>query len=361
LPARQADKFRSSIIKLLIQGENMKKAKILFVMFIAVLSACTGTQNATAVKSSNVSSTSNTTNYESAPVVQEKMPKLSEQPRSLNGGGGGGGGGSSDPSMPFTQQISLNQVENSQTPPTVTERKIVRNADLQLEAESPEQAQQKISAIAESKGGFVVESQQSSSDARSAVRDVVTMTVRVPSAKFNEALDEIRKTASRVVVETVKSDDVTEEFIDIEAQLKAKKALEAQFLEIMKRANTVEDALNVQSELAEVRGEIEKIEGRKRFLENQSSFSTVKIRLQTPATFTETSTNGFSDRLKQAFGSGFDAALNFILGLVSFIIAILPFLIFIVLPIYLIVRYFLKRHRKQVIASEILREELKEE
>jgi len=184
--------------------------------------------------------------------------------------------------------------------------------------------------------------------------------VRVPSAKFSEALDEIRKTASRVVVETVKSDDVTEEFIDIEAQLKAKKALEAQFLEIMKRANTVEDALNVQRELAEVRGEIEKIEGRKRFLENQSSFSTVKIRLQTPATFTETST-GFSDRFKQAFGSGFDMALNFILGLVSFLIAILPFFVFIVLPVYLIVRYFLKRHRKQVIASEILKEELKNE
>jgi hypothetical protein len=334
----------------------MKKAKILFVMLIAILSACASTPNMTADKSTTDSKPANTTNYESAPVVQEKLTKRNEQPTSLNGGGGGGG----RTLQQVSQQVTLNQVENSQTPPAAIERKIVRNADLQLEAESPEQSQQKISAVAESKGGFVVESQQSSSDARSAVRDVVTMTVRVPSAKFTEALDEIRRAASRVVVETVKSDDVTEEFIDIEAQLKAKKALEAQFLEIMKRANTVEDALNVQSELAEVRGEIEKIEGRKRFLENQTSFSTIKIRLQTPATFTETS-SGFFDRFKQAFASGFDAALNFILGLVSFIIAILPFLVFIVLPCYLIVRYFLKKRRKQVIASEILKEELKNE
>jgi hypothetical protein len=334
----------------------MKKAKIFFVMFIAVLSACASTPNMTADKSTAASKPANTTNYESAPVVQEKMPKLSDQPRSLNGGGGGGGG----TIQQVSQQVTLNQVENSQTTPSaVTERKIVRNADLQLEAESPEQSQQKISAIAESKGGFVVESQQSSSDARSAVRDVVTLTVRVPSAKFTEALDEIRKTASRVVVETVKSDDVTEEFIDIEAQLKAKKALEAQFLEIMKRANTVEDALNVQSELAEVRGEIEKIEGRKRFLENQTSFSTIKIRLQTPATFTETST-GFFDRFKQAFSSGFDAALNFVLGLVSFLIAILPFLILIVLPLYFVVRYFLRKRQNQLTAIEIAKEELKE-
>lgn len=330
----------------------MKNAKIWFVILVAILSACVNKGGSLASKTSNTTvnpTTRNETINNSSVAQTEKI-----SPQSQLGGGGGGR------LQQVSQQVTLNQVENSQTPPTTIERKIVRNGDLQLESDSPEQSQQKISAIAESKGGFVVESQQSSSDSRTTTRDVVTMTVRVPSAKFSEALDEIRKTASRVVVETVKSDDVTEEFIDIEAQLKAKKALEAQFLEIMKRANTVEDALNVQSELAEVRGEIEKIEGRKRFLENQTSFSTIKIRLQTPATFTENST-GFFDRFKQAFSNGFDAALNFILGLVSFVIAILPFLLFIVLPIYLIVRYFLKKRQKEMIASEILKEELKNE
>lgn len=330
----------------------MKNAKIWFVILVAILSACVNKGGSLASKTSNTTvnpTTRNETINNSSVAQTEKI-----SPQSQLGGGGGGR------LQQVSQQVTLNQVENSQTPPTTIERKIVRNGDLQLESDSPEQSQQKISAIAESKGGFVVESQQSSSDSRTTTRDVVTMTVRVPSAKFSEALDEIRKTASRVVVETVKSDDVTEEFIDIEAQLKAKKSLEAQFLEIMKRANTVEDALNVQSELAEVRGEIEKIEGRKRFLENQTSFSTIKIRLQTPATFTENST-GFFDRFKQAFSNGFDAALNFILGLVSFVIAILPFLLFIVLPIYLIVRYFLKKRQKEMIASEILKEELKNE
>ncbi|MEJ7701891.1 MAG: DUF4349 domain-containing protein [Pyrinomonadaceae bacterium] len=143
-----------------------------------------------------------------------------------------------------------------------------------METNAPEEAQQKITAIAESKGGFVIESSQSSSDAQATTRDTVTMTIRIPAAKFNETLDEIRKTSSRVIVETVKGQDVTEEFIDIEARLKTKKALEEQFLGIMKQSKSVEDALNVQRELADVRGEIEQIEGRKRFLENQSSLST---------------------------------------------------------------------------------------
>jgi Domain of unknown function (DUF4349) len=274
---------------------------------------------------------------------------------SSDSGSGGGGGRLQEPSA--VQQVSLNQAENSQPQTVAIERKIVRNADLELEANSSEESQQKITAIAESKGGFVVESQQSSSDVRATTRDIVTMTVRVPSAKFNETLDEIRKTANRVIVETIKSDDVTEEFIDIEARLKAKKSLEEQFLEIMKRANSVEDALNVQTQLAEVRGEIEKIEGRKRFLENQASLSTIKIRLQTPSAFSANS-SGFFYRLKESFSSGFNFALNFVLVLITFLIGILPFLLFIVLPVYLLIRYFWRKQHRQKSIVEIAKEEL---
>lgn len=334
----------------------MKTANILLAVLILTFSGCAGDQgsNTNTAASSNASRTTG-----NAPMISSTSNTSVSQTKTAAKKDLGGGGGGSENKI-VAQQISLDQASQSQTPPTVTERKIIRNADLQFEAESPEESQRKITAIAESKGGFVVESQQSSSDVRTATRDIVTMTVRVPAAKFGETLEEIRKTVSRTVVETVKSDDVTEEFIDIEAQMKAKKALEAQFLEIMKRANTVEDALEVQRQLAEVRGEIEVIEGRMRFLENQTSLSTIKIRIQTPTVFSTNST-GFFYRLSEAFGNGFNAAQNFILALVTFLIALLPFLIFIVLPIYLFIRYFLKRRRQQLTAIEIAQEELKTE
>jgi hypothetical protein len=258
------------------------------------------------------------------------------------------------------QKISLEQANQSQPSSINIERKIVRNADLELEANAPEEAQNKIAAIAESKGGFVIESNQSSSDEHSGIRDMITMTVRVPAAKFNESLDEIRKTSSRVRSENVKGEDVTEEFIDIEARLKTQKALEEQFLEIMKRSNSVQDALNIQREIANVRGEIEKIEGRRKFLENQSSLSTIKLRIESPAAFSSNS-SGFFAQVKQSFGRGFDAALSFILVLITMAIALLPFLIFIVLPIYLIARYFTQKRRKQTLASELEREEIRRE
>lgn len=259
------------------------------------------------------------------------------------------------------QQVSLEQAEQSQTAPALNvERKIIRNADLTLETEVPIDAQNKIAAIAESKGGFVIESVQSGSDDEAATLDTITMTVRVPAAKFNEALDEIRKTASRTIAETVKGQDVTEEFIDIEARLKTQKALEAQFLEIMKRSDSVEDALHVQREIATVRGEIEKIEGRRKFLENQASLSTIKIWLKTPAAFSNNS-SGFFAQIKRAFGSGFDAALSSILILITMAIALIPFLLVVVLPIWLIIRYFLRRSRKQKTAETIARAEIRSE
>ena len=281
--------------------------------------------------------------------------------RTSSGGGGGGGRESaSAPNQPNGQKVSLEQSADNQTPPTVTERKIIRDADLQLESAVPEETQQKIAAIVEGKGGFVVQSTQSSSNSQVTTRDTVSMSARVPAEKFNEALNEIRQTASRVVVETVQGKDVTEEFVDIQARLRAKKALEEQFLEIMKRANSVEDALNVQRQLGEVRGEIEQIEGRLRFLENQTSLSTIKVSIRTPTAFSASS-SGFFYQLGEAVSSGFNVALSFVLALVTIIIALLPFFLFIVLPLGFLIRYFIRKNRRQKLAGEIAREEIREQ
>lgn len=313
----------------------MKKAKIGFLFLFAsfVFAACSNAET-------NVS-----------------PDKSSVAPMTETAGGGSGNGSINNPTA---QKISLEQSDQNQTAPIAVERKIIRNADLELETNQPEEAQNKITAIAESKGGFVIESTQSGSDAKATTRDTVTMTVRVPAAKFNESLDEIRKTSNRVVVETVKGQDVTEEFIDIEARLKTQKALEAQFLEIMKRSNSVADALNVQREIADVRTEIEKIEGRKHFLENQASLSTIKIKLRTPTAFAGNST-GFFHQLGESISSGLNGAMSFILVFVTALIALLPFLLFIALPIYLLIRYLLRKSKRQKLAGEIAREEIRNE
>ncbi|HEX8567839.1 MAG TPA: DUF4349 domain-containing protein [Pyrinomonadaceae bacterium] len=255
-----------------------------------------------------------------------------------------------------TRKISLEQTANAQNAPAATERKVIRNANLTLETNAPEESGRKIAAIAEAKGGFVVNSETKTSGADESTRTSVNVTVRVPATQFEAAVAEIRQTAERVAQEKVSGQDVTEEFIDLEARIRTQKALEAQFLEIMKAARSVADALEVQKQLAEVRGEIEKVEGRRKFLENQTSFSTITITLNAPTVFAAAST-GFGAQLWRALGDGVDAALFVILGLIRVFLAMLPLLILFGIPIWLIVRHFRKKWRRVRLAQQIAQEE----
>jgi hypothetical protein len=334
----------------------MIKVSLFFVAFLSLFSGCNDGGMGSAASNSSLS----TENLSSAEVSEAPADSvlLGNANAAANSAAKPGGGGGRQNGQVIKQNISLAQTSAATINTAPTDRKIIRNAELNLEAEDPELAQREITSVAELRGGFVVESQQSGSDIKAAQRDIVTMTVRVPADRFSETLSDIRATSTRVVLETIKGQDVTEEFIDIEAQLKARKALEVQFMEIMKRAYNVGDALMVQGQLADVRGEIERIEGRKRFLENQSSLSTIKIRLQTAKVIAAASTTNFNGRLAESFGAGADVALSFVLGLVTFIVAVLPFALFVGLPAFIIVRYFWKRQSRPKSVSEIAEEEI---
>ncbi len=347
----------------------MNAHRYLAIFVLTLVTSCGGERASNSAKSANAPSSSSQSSATNA--SGRSQGDLTDQAKKDVGGGGNGRGtgsgsgngtGSVDDTLALkpnpAAQLSLANTTAATTDTAPTDRKIVRNADLSLEAGSPEDVQHKITAIAEGKGGFVVDSSQSSSDTKVAVRDVVAMTVRIPAAKFTESMEEIRKTASRVIVETVKGEDVTEEFVDIEARLKAKRAVEQQFMEIMKRATKVEDALSVQNELGSIRSDIERIEGRKHFLENQASMSTIKVKIQTQTAFSPTST-GFVYKLGESLSSGIDFALNFVLGLVTLLIAILPFAVFIVLPLFLIIRYTVRKRGQPETVSSIAKDEIK--
>jgi hypothetical protein len=332
----------------------MRLIKVLFQALCALSAACENSTNS--AKSSGVANVASTKSDTSGKPMLDPVQTSSSDTLTGSGRVGGGGGGSAEPRF-LVQKIALDQVTGTQEQSYVETRKIVRSADLTIESESPQTSLQKVASISETNGGFVVESQENSSDVKTTQHDTVTVTIRVPADKFSSVLDEIRKTGTRVISENVKGEDVTEEFIDIEARLKAQKALESQFLEIMKRANSVNDALDVQRQLADVRGEIEKVEGRKRFLENRSSLSTIKLKLQTPTLFAANST-GFVYRLTVSFSTGFDFAMNFVLGLVTFLVGILPLAIVFGLPGYFIVRYFWRKQTRPRSVGEIAMDEL---
>ncbi|MDQ3684460.1 MAG: DUF4349 domain-containing protein [Acidobacteriota bacterium] len=280
---------------------------------------------------------------------QASMPESASISTATESAQRSAGGGSKARAEAQVQNISLDQADASQTVPIAQQRKIIRNATLSIEIDAPADGQRRIASIAEARGGFVVTSesrQQGGASSESKPHEVVTIEVRVPAAEFDAVVSEIRAVGGRVKEEKITGQDVTEEYIDLEARLRTKKALEAQFIEIMKSARKVSDALEVQSEMAEVRTEIERLEGRRRFLENQSSLSTIKITLQPPAPLISANTSGFFHGLRQAFGEGLDVAAAITLGLIRVAIALIPVLLLILLPIVVAVRLLRRRSRR---------------
>ena len=235
------------------------------------------------------------------------------------------------------------------------DRKIIRNADITIEVDSTSEAQHRVTSIAEARGGFVVTSeakQRQSVDPAQRATDF-KLVVRVPEDQFGVALDEIKKLATNVPEEKATGQDVTEEFIDLEARIKTQKALEAQFLGIMRQAYKVEDALEVQRQIAEVRTEIERLEGRKRFIENRSSLATITVNIQAPKPVIATTPTGVGHSLREAISESVELGSGMLIFFVRFLIVMFPVLLFVGLPSALVLRYFVRRARRVRLAQAL--------
>jgi len=159
---------------------------------------------------------------------------------------------------------------------TDNERMIVRNGDMSLVVEDVTEAMEAITQLAGGYNGYVVSSSVSGEEED--MRGWVT--IRVPDDSFEQALSGIRELAVRVEEESTNSQDVTEEYIDLEARLANAEATEQQYLALLDKAEDVEDILRIYDYLSRVRQEIEQIKGRMQYLERTSSMSLISVYLR---------------------------------------------------------------------------------
>jgi len=153
-----------------------------------------------------------------------------------------------------------------------TETRIIKNGNITAKVDNAEETAGKISDLAGRYEGFVQSSNiyESSTGAKSG-----TVIIRIPVDGFEAAFAEIKTLATQVVSESVSGQDVTEQYVDIQSRLKNKEAEEAQYLDILNQATSVEDILMVTERLSWVRQEIEQLQGRLNYLENMTDMSTI--------------------------------------------------------------------------------------
>src|SRR5881628_3210635 len=168
--------------------------------------------------------------------------------------------------------------------PTVVvsgDRNLILTAKIDMRSKDPWATSDRAQAIASGLGGDVLNlSQSGTADTRSA-----SLTIRVPSNRFGDALQALKSLEGEVQTSGVSAQDVTDQFVDLQARLTAKQAEEQRYLAILNRANTIDEILKVDASLANVRTQIEQLTAQINGIKSRTEFSTIVLSVtpQTPA------------------------------------------------------------------------------
>ncbi len=222
-------------------------------------------------------------------------------------------------------------------------RLIIRTADMRIVVLDTEETLARIAEMAENSGGWVVDSNvfQSTETAKTGY-----MTIRVPAAGFQSALDAISGLSTEVTELRTSGQDVTEEYVDLEARLGNLEATAERVRGFLDEAENVEEALAVSQELSRLEGEIEQIKGRMQYLDQSAAFSTIAVSVTPDELVQPVSAGGW--RPAVVVQNAIDALLQGLQSLANIaiwlVITVLPIALLVGLPIALVV-YLVRRRR----------------
>ena len=166
-------------------------------------------------------------------------------------------------------------VEQATGDATVVDRLIIKTASLALEVADVAAAERALRQRVEALGGFVVSVQTYGTGAEQSS----TVVLRVPVERFEALLSDIEGLAHKVLRRSVSGEDVTEEYVDLESRLRNLEATNTRLLDLLARAQTVEEALKVNQALTDIQGQIEWTKGRMQYLEQSAAMSTITVEL----------------------------------------------------------------------------------
>lgn len=263
-----------------------------------------------------------------------------------------------EPEMDFYSNDAVKSEESFNPGAQTQERMVIENADLAIVVTDPKIRMAEINKLATEMGGYVVSSNLSQSFT-STGKEVpeAYIVIRVPSERLDEALAEIKEGAADVQYENRSGQDVTSIYVDLQSQLRGKQAAEKQLLEILEKAETAEDVLAIYLQLESVQSQIEVLKGQIKYYEESAALSSISMRL-----IAEESTQPLVIGPWTPQGAAKDAvedlirfAQNFAEFLIYFVISVIPSLILIAIPLYLIFlagRAIFRRTRKANVTVE---------
>lgn len=234
----------------------------------------------------------------------------------------------------------------------VEDRKVIRDAALDLVVEDTERAFDRITTLVERVGGFVAEASLTRFETEEDAQPHIFMTLRVPADRLTSTLAEIEQ-LGEVQSKNLGSQDVTAEYVDIEAQLTNLSAFEVELRELLTEVRrrddaTPEDLLAVFERIRQTRDEIERLEGRQQLLDDLVDLATVRVSL-TPSEATEPLVEDWEPAsvVRRALRATVRALQGIVNGLIWGVLYLLPVLVVLAIPLGLVLWLVLRRRRRR--------------
>jgi Domain of unknown function (DUF4349) len=240
---------------------------------------------------------------------------------------------------PPPQQVPTTNPRRSENlkpqPAKPIERQIIRNASLSFQVTSVSESSKHIESAVKTLGGIVANSEE----IREGAELRQNLSIKIPAAKLDTFLVLLLKESIYTERKSISAEDVTKRYLDMTARIKAKKATEEKYLEILKKARNVEEVLKVEEQLGVMREDIEAREAQLRELKNDVAMSHVNASFYEKTESIAAPDAPFYVKIWNSFTDGFELLSSFFLGIFYF----LPLLCLIIFVGWLAVRWWRKR------------------
>lgn len=212
----------------------------------------------------------------------------------------------------------------TETQAAIRERKIIYEAQVTLVVEDFSKTEREVPELVKQHSGYSAEVEV---DRTQGERLSGRWVVRIPVDRYDAFLGAISKLGVPEIFNQT-AQDVTEEYVDLEARIANKKRLEERILQLLEESQgAIKDVIEVERELARVRGEIEQMEGRLRFLENRTALTTVTISAVEWQSYVPAQAPTFLGRIDQAWGSSLISLRRFGEHLAVGIVFVFPWVV----------------------------------
>lgn len=210
-----------------------------------------------------------------------------------------------------TSPTALDAPDNSD--PLPISQKIIKNGILRFSTSDFDACRNRVADTVKKYGGYIANESQTNNS----MEWRNELEIKVPSATFDKCMEALAGGATRVEEKSMTSTDVTAEYVDLDARMKARMAVEQRYLQILQQAKKVEEILAVEAQLKSIREEIESAKGRLQYMDHHVAYSGIHLTYYQTFANTDPQAPGFFKRSWLSFAEGWNSFLAFSLGVLS--------------------------------------------